>query len=155
MKKGFTLIELMVVIAIIGILTAIITANLAQSKSKSRDAKRISDIAQLQLALELFFDRCNVYPSTLATGSTNGSCPPDPVSGQQINLGNFIAQIPSDPTAGSTYLYGVNNAATPTDYVLHAQLENPSTLDRYTGTTNIYSPVTSCAGTNDYCMLPR
>jgi prepilin-type N-terminal cleavage/methylation domain-containing protein len=61
-KKGFTLVELIVVIAIIGILTGIVTTNFASSRSRARDAKRISDLGHIQLALELYFDRCKQYP---------------------------------------------------------------------------------------------
>ena len=81
-KKGFTLIELLVVIAIIGILSSVVLASLSTARQKSRDAKRISDIGQIQLALELFFDANQSYPSTspgcqvvvnTACSSANGS----------------------------------------------------------------------------------
>ena len=65
-KKGFTLIELLVVIAIIGILSTVVLASLSTARQKSRDAKRISDIGQIQLALELYFDGALTYPSTTA-----------------------------------------------------------------------------------------
>ena len=62
-KGGFTLIEMLVVIAIIAILTGIIITGLVGSKAKARDAKRASDLSQIALALEQFFDRCDVYPA--------------------------------------------------------------------------------------------
>jgi prepilin-type N-terminal cleavage/methylation domain-containing protein len=55
MKKGFTLIELLVVIAIIGILSTIAVIALQSARTKSRDAKRIADIKQVQTALEMCF----------------------------------------------------------------------------------------------------
>jgi prepilin-type N-terminal cleavage/methylation domain-containing protein len=55
-KKGFTLIELLVVIAITAILTSVMVPSLFSTKSKARDTKRISDIAQIQLALEVYQD---------------------------------------------------------------------------------------------------
>ena len=54
--RGFTLIELLVVIAIIGILSSVVLASLNSARQKGRDAKRISDVKQLQLALELYYD---------------------------------------------------------------------------------------------------
>lgn len=65
-QKGFTLVELLVVIAIIGVLASVVLASLNSARKKSRDAKRVADIKQIQLALELFFDsRGNTYPETL------------------------------------------------------------------------------------------
>jgi prepilin-type N-terminal cleavage/methylation domain-containing protein len=65
-NKGFTLIELLVVIAIIGVLSSVVLASLNSARQKSRDAKRISDISQIQLALELYFDTNGEYPVALA-----------------------------------------------------------------------------------------
>jgi len=99
-KKGFTLIELLVVIAIIGILSSVELASLNSARQKSRDARRVSDIKQVQLALELYYDSCSSYPQTLATTASNG-CP----SG--TTLGSFIAKIPTDPSTNAAYSYGV------------------------------------------------
>ncbi len=144
-NQAFTLIELLVAVAIMALLTAIIISNLTQAKGKSRDAKRVSDLAQMQLALELFFDRCNQYPSTLAI-TANNNCP------SNITLGTFISQIPTAPAPGS-YQYGVKSDLS--DYVLKATLEsnNAALVDRYTG--SVYSPITSCTGTYDYCVVPK
>lgn len=61
-KKGFTLIELLVVIAIIGLLSTFAVIALNGARSKSRDARRISDIKQLQSALEIYYNDKYSYP---------------------------------------------------------------------------------------------
>ncbi len=80
-SKGFTLIELSVVIAIITILASISIPNVTRYLQKSRDAKRISDIQVLSLAIESFYDDNGHYPGfddsptpgTVEIGS-NGDC---------------------------------------------------------------------------------
>jgi len=110
-NKGFTLIELLVVIAIIGILASVVLASLNSARKKSRDARRIADTKQLQLALELYFDANSSYPATLSLLATGGQIP----------------VVPQDPL-GSTgtgdcrpsYCYAVSGT---TFYHIGSQLE--------------------------------
>lgn len=124
-NKGFTLIELMIVVAIISILTGIIVTSLTSSKSKSRDAQRVSDINQIQLALEQYFDRCGQYPADIYS---TASCFSGATS---VGFNDYIAVVPHDPSDKTLkYGYAVNDASTPTDYVLHATLENPNQVQQ-------------------------
>lgn len=124
LKEGFTLVELMIVIAIIALLTGIIMTNLTSSRAKSRDGKRISDLGQIQLALSLYYDRCKQYPIQDLAGGPSitdaSNCPTG------ITLGTFIATVPTAPD-GKNYDYFVDNATKPADYVLHTTLEFPNT----------------------------
>ena len=52
-KRGFTLIELLVVIAIIGLLSSLAVVNLNSARGKARDAKRVNDVKQLSLLIEI------------------------------------------------------------------------------------------------------
>ncbi len=87
-NKGFTLIELLVVIAIIGVLASIVLASLNTARKKSRDTRRVADMNQAKLALELYYDSNRVYP--IATASL---------------VPTFIASWPADPILGTGYLY--------------------------------------------------
>lgn len=62
-RHGFTLIELLVVISIISILSTIVLSSLNRGRAKSRDAFRISQIVQVQRALELYYNANNSYPN--------------------------------------------------------------------------------------------
>ena len=80
------MIELLVVIAIIGILSSVVLASLNSARQKSRDAKRVSDVQNLQLALELYFDSNSEYPDFLIDLSPNfiPSDPVDPLGGAYV-----------------------------------------------------------------------
>jgi prepilin-type N-terminal cleavage/methylation domain-containing protein len=64
MKKGFTLIELLVVISIISLLSSIVLSSLNQARASARDSERLSDIRQIQVALELYRNINGNYPGT-------------------------------------------------------------------------------------------
>ncbi len=107
-KQGFTLIELLVVIAIIGILSSVVLASLNSARLKARDARRISDVKQIQLALELYFDSNANYPT-----STAGLVP------------TYIAANPKDPTTKVIYTYSaLGSGSTCSSYHLATKLEN-------------------------------
>jgi len=89
-NKGFTLIELLVVIAIIGLLSSIVLASLNSARKKSRDARRVADIKQIQVALEMYFD------------ANNGSYPPG--TSLTALAPTYISSLPKDPL-GTDYRY--------------------------------------------------
>ncbi len=118
--KGFTLIELLTVIAIIGILASIVMPNLSDSRKKARDSERVTEVSEIALAVESYYNSCKQYPSTLSTSANNGC------SGS-TNLGTFIDSIPQDPL-GTSYTYAVNG--THDSFVIMASLElNNSALN--------------------------
>ena len=102
-QEGFTLIELLVVIAIIGLLSTISVLALNSARARSRDAKRVSDIKQIQTALEMYYNDTNDYPASLSFGT--GSI----ATGSNI----YMKVVPKQPepndgdctTAENTYTY--------------------------------------------------
>lgn len=129
-KKGFTLIELLVVIAIIGLLSTLAVVALGSARQKARDSKRLSDLKQVQTALELYFTDQNTYPTTTSPidlggeGATANKCLG--TNGFQA-LGDctgttYMGLIPAEPQPGQpAYTY----AGSSTTYVITATLESP------------------------------
>lgn len=111
----------MVVIAIIALVTAIIVRNLSSSRTKARDAERISDIGHIQLALELYYDKCRQYPIPGSSNEVNISA--SNCAGTAV-LSDYISKIPTPPGPSTKYDYYVDSSSLPTDYILHIQLEN-------------------------------
>ncbi len=87
-NKGFTLIELLVVIAIIGILSTVVLASLNAARAKARDARRLSDMHQMQLALGLYFDTFGQYPDSDYAG-----CGGWDSSGTPVGAPSFTAPL--------------------------------------------------------------
>ena len=61
-KSGFTLVELLVVISIIGVLASVVFASINSARAKARDARRIADLRQIATALEFYYDANGQYP---------------------------------------------------------------------------------------------
>ena len=65
-KRGFTVIEIVIVIGIMAMFSALIYSSFDTSRARSRDQKRISDISVIQIALEQYFQKNAVYPQQLS-----------------------------------------------------------------------------------------
>ena len=102
---GFTLIELLVVIAIISLLSSVILASLNTARVKARDATRASNVRQLKLAIEFYYNDNGFYPSVGAddTGYT--------ISILATPLSAYIKTIPNDPLASQSWSYVRGGAA--------------------------------------------
>jgi len=125
-KKGFNLIELLVVIGIIGMLSALLVPNFMGARERARDTQRKSDLKQIQKALEMYRQDNNppVYPT--ATNNRFGLCG----SSFVFNHNNYINKIPCDPLGPTPYYYLPNNNNL--NFVLCACLENKADPDSST-----------------------
>jgi type II secretion system protein G len=124
-RKGFTLIELLVVIAIIGLLSTLAVIALSSARTKARDAKRLSDVKQVQIALELYYTDNSRYPiqvEPITLGSSAVTCLHNTDNGWSANCDQdvYMRAVPKDPKAGSQYMY---SSADGTAYSIDAALE--------------------------------
>lgn len=128
-RKGFTLIELLVVIAIIGILAAVVLVSLNTARVRGRDARRLSDLQNVSLAMELFSDvNDGQYPDDALTpcaGDAEGTgTPTDTLFGNIatcLSGEGYLADVPSDPLGTRAYVGVVSTGLD--SYILGADLE--------------------------------
>lgn len=160
--RGFTLIEILIVVAIIAILASVVLVGLGPTQSLGRDARRVSDLHEVQNGLELYYNAKGQYP----IGGNNA----------WSNLGTAlstavpsITSIPSDPSSNRSYAY--SSDASGLGYILQAQMENltggpwsgynPPTASYISQETKNYygNAMPDCAGTGqtgstsgDFCV---
>lgn len=123
-KSGFTLIELMVVMAIIGILSSAVLASLTNTRIKSRDARRLEDIEQIRRAIELYYTTNMTYPPYYAQTSSS-NCGTNWCT-LETALAPYIAKLPRDPKGLQTdnrYYYDADSGDGYQSYVLMARFE--------------------------------
>lgn len=154
-QRAFTLIELLVTIAIIAILSSITIVTLNGQSAKARDARRKSDLAHLQQAIEMYYEDNGSYPVSdqYIENKDDGI-----IQDWQGNLYNqlvpkYISKIPLDPQGSLTNTYKYYtispfssdrndlsgggscldyNSASRNRYALYATLEKPSKADEDT-----------------------
>jgi prepilin-type N-terminal cleavage/methylation domain-containing protein len=115
-QKGFTLIELLVVIAIIGVLSSVVLASLNTARAKARDAVRVSDLRNIQKALELYAsDHGGTYPVVNYSGYCGGF---DTLGANYIPgiVPTYMSRLPTDPDGNTTvtaccYIYHSPNGS--------------------------------------------
>lgn len=110
-KKGFTLVELLIVIAIVGILIAVGTASFLTASKQSRDTRRKADIEQIRQALEIYRSEIGAYPLSSTSWKTT------------LETGGYISKVPTPPKTDTYDLTSSNG----TSYSLCASLETITT----------------------------
>lgn len=140
--KGFTLIEILIVVSIIGLLASVVLVGLGGFRSRGRDTRRITDLRALQNGLEVYYARNVVYPDNLS---------------QLISSTYGITKLPKDPGSNSDYYYGYSSDHQ--TYIIAAKLEADSGDAIYNDSTELnvsgYSgnPPPGCAKAQKlYCI---
>lgn len=152
---GFTLIELLVVISIISLLSGVVLSSLNSARMKARDGRRLADLRQIQVALELYRDQNGFYPGN--TDNDNGGWDTGCAAAgdtfiSPLLAGGFMPAVVCDPSITSTsggyayYRYSAGGAGCDTArgayYVLGARNMETS------GSPHPTSPGWSCPSRN-------
>jgi len=150
MKKGFTLIEMTVVLLIIGILAGIVLRNIGGQAIQARDAKRVSDLRILANYLAQYMAKVGQFPTSSAN-SNNWTSLNNAFGNAGINV-----NLPTPPT-GEAYFYypccdmpGCTPSSLANHFVLRARLEQTQAQAPrvYEGTYNGSNPPSgwTCTG---------
>ena len=138
--KGFTLIEVLIVISIIGVLSSLTLLGLGTFRASGRDVRRVTDLRQITNALELYYAKNGSYPAT---------------NGWEIAIAKpavtgVIDKVPKDPS-GSSYGYGICGAS---GYVVKATLEEANAKILAEGSDGAGCDITcnNSAIVKEYCI---
>lgn len=154
MKKGFTLMELMIVMVLMGILVTLGVASFKSARQKGNDIRRKSNLASIAKALEAYAADHDGYPTDDGYGNIRGC---DYGSGfpATCNWGGewkddkgtyYMVLLSGDPTAGRKYFYDYD--ATKGTFQLYALLENTNDVDlQKSGGVLQYYSSTLCSST--------
>jgi prepilin-type N-terminal cleavage/methylation domain-containing protein len=153
-NEGFTLVELLVVISIIGLLSSFAVVSLNSARAKARDALRKGDMAQIRTALNLYYDDHTHYPTNTtpdcdnwnasaadfgATPNQAGATCYSEVLGTELTAGTrpYLGSIPKDPrntdnleAVSNQLLYRYVSNPSGSEYAIVYQLEENSGVDQ-------------------------
>lgn len=112
-NKGLSLLELIIVIAILGVLALLSIFFASTQLERARDAKRKADITNIRNGLEQYYDTTHCYPQTLQ------SC------GGSLSQGtdNYLYNIPCDPKTSKPYMYVSDGSACSSSFQVYSTLE--------------------------------
>jgi len=133
MRRGFTFVELLVVITVIGTLLSIVLVSTQAIRQRQRNAQRATDIASILNAVYQYaLDNNSQLPSAL-TNATTTICRTNSVCTNTIDLsvlvnGNYLSSIPNDPLSTSTSGYMIVKTTSNRVTVIAALAEGSTTL---------------------------
>jgi prepilin-type N-terminal cleavage/methylation domain-containing protein len=152
--KGFTLIELLVVIAIIGLLSSMSVYAINVARMKARDTRRMTDLKQIQSAVELYYDDHGTYPAYIAF-TDNTHCG---VGGNwcvfESVLAPYLKDLPRDPLGlqtGYRYYYDSDSGDNYQTYGMMIRFENSGNFSLSGNDGGYYNTYYEIGGQPTYC----
>src|SRR3990172_228272 len=120
LRLGFTLLELLVVITIIGLLASVGLASYSRAQARARDARRQSDLTTVRNSLEIYYAENNSYVSTsdIWRDASEALSVLDPI---------YIRGLPDDPGGAGSVPYRYTSVSNGQGYCLAANLETADT----------------------------
>ena len=166
-KNGFTLIELVVAMAIVMLMASFVLMIMVKSKTRVRDQQRIAELNTIAQSLSQYYSDNNSYPYWEATKSKNGifsrdengycfddyKCIYSAAQGTswRVFLDNYLKAQPSSPKKGLKwqYFYASSNSSEtpPANFVLGVKLEGSN--------FNVTKTKTDAWYTSGYCQAPN
>jgi general secretion pathway protein G len=143
-QRGFTLIELMIVVAIISILAAILIPNFTHARAQAQTAACEANLREIATAFELYYADNQQYPA-----GANATIGANTISKNGVNYLNTVPQDPSAATTGALYTWNSATTSNPPSYTITCPgLHDPQTLTKIANgvTTNTHLTYTSGAG---------
>ncbi len=133
-QGGFTLIEMVIVIVVIGILMGIAFQGISSVQQNARDTRRLADLRKVQTHLELYFGKCGHYPSTQNCGDLSGGTGSLAWATLTTKLAEVVneSEVPKDPIPAQSYQYRFGNGGL--EYALGADMERIGSNRDVTGT---------------------
>ncbi|MFC1653967.1 type II secretion system protein [Patescibacteria group bacterium] len=132
-KRGFTLVELLVVIGILGVLAALLVANVSSGRSRARDTSRKSDFENIKKALRIYYNDFQQYPADDSSGNILGCVDGVTVCGWgsefEANGNRYMKELPTDPVNGGSNVYSYIQTNGGEGFELSTYLENNSDED--------------------------
>lgn len=120
-SDGFTLIELLVVIAVIGIMSSMVLVSLGPVRDKARDARRQSDLRQINLAMEMCFDDNSC--ETASNGGSERYFQTIEGADTVAQIGRYLNPVPEDPSGAALGYVWTANDASAQYYCVYAALQ--------------------------------
>lgn len=145
-QRGFTLLEMMVVVAIIAILAGILIPNFTRARAQAATSACMANEKTIATALELYYTDNQKYPASASVDAAFVK-----------TMSGYMNQIPIDPSAGSAayYQYALTNSGGVISYTITCPgAHDPATLMALTGGTSTTDTKIKYDSQNGFATTP-